>query len=72
MCLKTDPKTNFYQPYQNCTLPFIKMEQERWIQEDGVEEVTPDEDLGPVTFCVFLFFFSFLSSKLCLFGRQSI
>jgi hypothetical protein len=54
MCLKTNPETNFYVPYQNCTLPFIKMEEERWIQEDGVE-IETEEELGPVIFCFTIF-----------------
>jgi len=44
MALKTDPENNFYLPLKGCTLPFLEFEQERWRQEDGVEE--PNEDLN--------------------------
>jgi len=45
MAIKTDPKTNFYLPMKGCTLPFLKMEQERWKQEDGADDKNSDDEL---------------------------
>jgi len=45
MAIKTDPKTNFYLPMKGCSLPFLKMEQERWKQEDGDEDKNSDDEL---------------------------